>query len=63
LAQIVKKSLMLNQEYVNKALKILNVRTEEEAVNRALELIVEEDDMIEVHKEIGGKGEIESVFK
>ncbi|MBI5418092.1 type II toxin-antitoxin system VapB family antitoxin [Candidatus Poribacteria bacterium] len=60
---IVKKTIYLNQNYINKALKIFDVKTEKEAVNRALEIIVEEDDIISMHKEIKGLGEVEKVFK
>lgn len=55
---IVKKTIFLNQDYINRAKKIFGVKTEKEAVNKALELSVIDDEIIKVHKEIGGKGEI-----
>ncbi len=61
--RLVKKTIFLNQNYVNKAIKIFNVKTEKEAVNRALEIVVEDNEIINIHKEIGGTGKIEKVFK
>ena len=61
--RLVKKTIFLNQNYVNKAIKIFNVKTEKDAVNRALEIVVEDNEIINIHKEIGGTGKIEKVFK
>jgi Arc/MetJ family transcription regulator len=63
ITRFVKKTIVLNQEYVDRAIKIFNVRTEKEAVNRALEAVVEDSDIIDVHNEIGGSGSVEPVFK
>lgn len=60
--KFVKKTIFLNQDYINKALRLFNVKTEKEAVNRALEIVVEEENIIKVHKEIADMGEIEKVF-
>ncbi|MFH0977061.1 MAG: type II toxin-antitoxin system VapB family antitoxin [Spirochaetota bacterium] len=59
----VKKTILLNQAYVDKAVKLFNVKTEKEAVNRALEIAVEEEEIINAHREISGEGTIERVFK
>lgn len=59
----VKKTMFINKTNIKKALKILNVKTEKEAVNRALEIVVEEDMIIAVHNEIGGTGEFEKIYK
>jgi Arc/MetJ family transcription regulator len=61
--QYVKKTILINQTNIKKALKILNVKTEKEAVNKALEIVVEENAIIAVHNEIGGVCEIEKVYK
>ena len=61
--KFVKKTILLNQDFINKAIRLFNVKTEKEAVNRALEIVIEESDIIDVHKEIGGTAEIEDVFK
>jgi len=59
----VKKTMFLNKTFIKKAVRILNAKTEKEAVNRALEIVVEEDEIISMHKDIGGSGEIEKVYR
>lgn len=59
----VKKTIFLNQDYVNRVLRIFDVKTEKDAVNKALEMVVEDSEIIETHKEIGGKGKISRIFK
>ncbi len=60
---MVKKTILLDQDYIDRAVKIFGVKTEKDAVNKALELAIIDNDIIQVHKEIGGRGEIEEVFK
>lgn len=60
---LVKKTIYLNQDYINKVLEIFHVKTEKDAVNLALKVVCEESDIIKIHEEIGGKGTIEEVFK
>lgn len=59
----VKKTMFINTNYIKKALRILDVKTEKEAVNKALEIVVEEDEIINAHKEIGGTNTIQQVYK
>jgi len=59
----VKKTMFINTNYIKKALKILDVKTEKEAVNKALEIVVEEDEIINAHKEIGGTDSVQKVYK
>ncbi len=61
--KLVKKTILLNQDHINKAIKMFNVKTEKDAVNKALEIVTEEADIINVHKEIGGVGGVEDVVK
>ncbi len=63
MSAMTKKTIYLNQDYIDRAIKIFRVKTEKEAVNKSLELAVIDDEIIQVHKEIGGRGEIEKVFK
>ncbi len=63
MGSMVKKTILLDQDYIDRAVKIFGVKTEKEAVNKALELAIIDNDIIQVHKEIGGRGEIEEVFK
>ena len=59
----VKKTMFINTNYIKKALKVLDVKTEKEAVNKALEIVVEEDEIIHAHKEIGGTNAVQQVYK
>ena len=62
--KMVKKTIELDQEYIDKARLIFEVRTEKEAVNKALEMVVIDNDIIKAHELVGGKGDVISeVFK
>ena len=62
-AKFVKKTIVLNQDYINRAVRLFHAKTEKEAVNRALEVVIEEESIISVHDEIGGSEIIERVYK
>lgn len=59
---LVKKTIELDMEAVNKAREIFQVKTDKEAVNRALYLVAEEDEIIETHEALAGKIELEDMF-
>jgi Arc/MetJ family transcription regulator len=59
----VKKTMFLNKAFIQRARTTLNTKTERETVNRALEIIVEESEIIQAHKAVGGVGDIEAVYK
>jgi len=62
--RMVKKTIELNQDYIDTARRIFAVRTEKEAVNKALEMVIIDNQIIETHESVGGKGElIEDIFK
>ncbi len=62
--RMVKKTIELNQDYIDTARRIFAVRTEKEAVNKALEMVIIDNQIIEAHESVGGKGElIEDIFK
>ncbi len=62
--RMVKKTIELDQDYIDRARMIFEVRTEKEAVNKALEMAVIDDDIIKAHKLLGGKGDvINEIFK
>ena len=64
MARLVKKTIELNQEYIDRARVIFGVRTDKAAVNKALELAVIDDEIIKAHELIGGKGDVvEEVFE
>ena len=58
----VKKTIELDEEAVQKVRKIFDVKTDKEAVNQALRLVAEENDIIKVHESLAGKLKIEDIF-
>lgn len=64
MARMVKKTLELDQDYVDRAREFFRVKTEKQAVNKALELVAIDDEIISAHRAAGGKGGlIEEVFE
>ena len=64
MGRLVKKTIELNQDYIDRARVIFGVRTDKAAVNKALELAVIDDEIIKAHELIGGKGAlVEEVFE
>jgi Arc/MetJ family transcription regulator len=64
MGRLVKKTIELNQDYIDRARVIFGVRTDKAAVNKALELAVIDDEIIKAHELIGGKGDVvEEVFE
>ncbi|MBD3421990.1 MAG: hypothetical protein GF398_17905 [Chitinivibrionales bacterium] len=59
----VKKTMFLNKSYIRKALRILNAKTEKEAVNKALQIVVDEDEIIHAHDEVGGADTVTPVYR
>ncbi len=58
MGNIVKKTIELNQDYIDRARVIFGVKTEKAAVNKALEMVVIDDEIIKAHELIGGKGDV-----
>ncbi len=52
--RMVKKTIELDQDYIDTARLIFGVRTEKAAVNKALEMVVIDNQIIETHESIGG---------
>lgn len=64
MARMVKKTLELDQDYVDRAREFFRVKTEKQAVNKALELVAIDEEIINAHRQVGGKGgPIEEVFE
>ena len=67
--EILWKIYTLKKQYLSikpisrKHLKSFMQKLKKEAVNKALELVVEEDEIIAAHNEIGGAGEFEKIYK
>ena len=58
MGNIVKKTIELDQDYIDRARVIFGVKTEKTAVNKALEMVMIDDEIIEAHELIGGKGAV-----
>lgn len=59
----VKKTIEIDDQMIKKSKKILNVSTDKEAVNQALRLICEEDEIIQGHEKLAGSLEIADMFR
>jgi hypothetical protein len=62
--KIVKKTMEMDQDYIDRLRVIFGVRTEKEAVQKAMEMVLIDDEIIGAHKRIKGAGDIlEEVFR
>ena len=57
------KHLQLDQEKLDRARRILVAKTETEALDRALSIVVSEADIDKTLRKIRGKGRIRKVFR
>ncbi len=57
------KNVQLNQHKLNRALRVLGAKTETEALDRALSVVVNEDKIDTALRKARGKGRIRKVFK
>lgn len=61
-ASVQRKNFYLRTDTLKRAQKALGARTETEAVERALELVVFQEDALKAFRELCEQGEIEDVF-
>jgi Arc/MetJ family transcription regulator len=62
--KMIKKTIELDQDYIDMARSIFRVRTDKEAVNKALEMVIIDNSIIEAHEQVADKGDvIEKVFE
>lgn len=59
---LAKKTIELDIAAVKKVRKIFKARTDKEAVNRALYLVAEEDDIIKIHESLAGSIKLKSPY-
>lgn len=57
------KHVRIDQAKLDKAKKFLDARTDTEALDRALSVIVDEAEIDAVLRRIGGKGKLKKVFR
>lgn len=61
---MVKKTMEMNQEYIDRLREIFGVRTEKEAVNKAMEMALVDDEIIKAHRKMREAGQlIDRVFE
>lgn len=58
MTDMVKKTMEMNQEYIDRLREVFGVRTEKEAVNKALEMALIDDEIIKAHRRMRGKGDV-----
>ena len=58
-----KKHVQIDQRKLNRAVRILKVRTETEALDGALSVIISEDKINTALRKVRGKGRIRKVFR
>jgi hypothetical protein len=58
-----KKHVQIDQRKLNRAVRILKVRTETEALDGALSVIISEDKINTALRKVRGKGRIRKVFE
>jgi hypothetical protein len=56
------KHLKLDQAKIDRARKILGAKTEQETVERALDLVLAEERIVKAHRRLKGVGGFEDVF-
>jgi hypothetical protein len=56
------KHLKLDQTKIDRARRVLGVKTEQETVERALDLAIAEEPILRAHRSVRGKGAIADVF-
>jgi Arc/MetJ family transcription regulator len=53
MARMVKKTIELNQDFIDRARIIFRAKTEKQAVNKALEMVVIDDEIVAAHERVG----------
>lgn len=57
------KHLKLDQSKIDRAKKLLGVKTEQETIERALDLVLGEEPILRVHRRIKAVGGFEDAFR
>lgn len=59
---LAKKTVELDVSAIRKVRKIFNAKTDKEAINRALYLVAQEDDIIRTHEALSGSAKLSSPY-
>ncbi|HET7228617.1 MAG TPA: hypothetical protein VFJ16_01310 [Longimicrobium sp.] len=60
--QVRRKNLNIDQAKLDRAVEILGARSETDAIDQALSLLIFRDELVEGIRRIGGSGGVEDVF-
>jgi hypothetical protein len=60
--RVLRKNFYLRVDTLKKAQKALGAKTETETVQRALDLVVFQEEALKAFRELCGRGEVEDVF-
>lgn len=61
-ALFMKKTIELDRRAIKKLRRLCRVKTDKEAVNRAMKWVLEEDEIMKVHDALKGSVALESIF-
>lgn len=56
------KHLKLDQSKIDRARKLLGVRTEQETIDRALDVLIADEAILRAHRKVRGVGGFEDIF-
>ena len=56
------KHLKLDQRKIDKARRLFGLKTEQETVERALDLVIAEEPILRAHRKVRGTGGVADVF-
>ena len=54
MSNLKRKTIFLDQDNINRVIQMFNLKTEKDAVNKALQIVADENVIINMHKEIAG---------
>ncbi len=60
--KLVKKTIELDEKAIKKLRLIFNVSTDKEAVNHAIRLVSQEDQIIQTHQSLAGSASLKDIF-
>jgi len=63
MANYVKKTIELDEDALKAVRSIFETKTDKDAVNQALRLVAEEEEIIRSHASLAGKVELDTLFE
>jgi Arc/MetJ family transcription regulator len=63
MATYVKKTIELDKDALKAVRSIFDTKTDKDAVNQALRLVAEEEEIIRTHASLAGKVELDTLFE